>query len=180
MDNITLPSTIFSDIAAGESGPRRRPRVGPGARGFSLLEMLIVVGIILTIAAIAIPNYLSAMERARFVRGIADMKTISREIEGYVLQNNYVPPDLAAVGMDGRVDPWGNPFEYLPLSGPNEPNNSTGKSRKDHSLVPINSDYDLYSMGPDGNSTSPLTAQISRDDIVRGSNGLFFGVAADY
>ena len=55
-----------------------------------------------------------------------------------------------------------------------------GHARKDHSLVPINTDFDLYSMGPDGRSSPPLTAKASRDDIVRANDGAFVGVAADY
>jgi general secretion pathway protein G len=52
--------------------------------------------------------------------------------------------------------------------------------RKDRNLVPINSDYDLYSMGPDGESMPPLTAARSRDDIVRANNGGFVGTAEAY
>jgi general secretion pathway protein G len=55
-----------------------------------------------------------------------------------------------------------------------------GHARKDHSLVPINTDFDLYSMGPDGRSAPPLTAQHSRDDIVRANNGTFIGIASEY
>lgn len=57
---------------------------------------------------------------------------------------------------------------------------TTGQARKDRFLVPINSDYDLYSMGPDGKSTSALTAKISQDDIIRASDGLFIGRACDF
>jgi len=58
--------------------------------------------------------------------------------------------------------------------------NGKGKVRKDHNLVPLNSDYDLYSMGKDGKSVSPLTAKASRDDIVRANNGAFVGLASEY
>jgi general secretion pathway protein G len=44
----------------------------------------------------------------------------------------------------------------------------------------LNSDYDLYSMGEDGESVPPLTAKQSRDDIIRANNGGFIGLAADY
>jgi general secretion pathway protein G len=57
---------------------------------------------------------------------------------------------------------------------------TTGQVRKDRFLVPINSDYDLYSVGPDGMSASPLTAKISQDDIIRASDGLFIGRACDF
>ena len=46
--------------------------------------------------------------------------------------------------------------------------------------MPINSDFDLYSMGPDGESSPPLTAKSSRDDIVRANNGNFIGTAQGY
>ena len=55
-----------------------------------------------------------------------------------------------------------------------------GHRRKDHSLVPVNSDYDLYSMGPDGDSQAPFTAQASRDDIVRASNGGYIGPVIEF
>ena len=55
-----------------------------------------------------------------------------------------------------------------------------GEVRKDRNLVPINTDYDLYSAGPDGNSVPPLTAAASRDDIVRANDGRFIGKAEEY
>jgi general secretion pathway protein G len=55
-----------------------------------------------------------------------------------------------------------------------------GQARKDHFLVPINSDYDLYSMGKDGDSVPPLGAQKSLDDVVRANDGGFVGLAANF
>ena len=47
-------------------------------------------------------------------------------------------------------------------------------------MVPVNSDYDLYSMGRDGKSNAPFTAKMSRDDIVRANDGQFVGLASEY
>ncbi len=52
--------------------------------------------------------------------------------------------------------------------------------RKDRFLVPINTDFDLYSMGRDGKSTPPLTAAASRDDIIRANGGAYIGPAKGY
>ena len=55
-----------------------------------------------------------------------------------------------------------------------------GQARKDRFLVPLNSDYDLYSMGADGKSSSPINAKNSLDDIIRASNGSYVGLAANF
>ncbi len=52
--------------------------------------------------------------------------------------------------------------------------------RKDKFLVPINTDFDLYSMGEDGKSVPPLTAKASRDDIIRANDGGYIGPASGY
>lgn len=73
-------------------------------------------------------------------------------------------------------DPWGNVYQYTNLGTVK----GSGKARNNKSLVPINSDFDLYSMGKDGASASPLTAKASRDDIVRANNRRFVGLASEY
>ena len=52
--------------------------------------------------------------------------------------------------------------------------------RKDHELVPLNSDFDLYSLGPDGISALALPAAPSQDDVVRAANGAYIGLGANY
>jgi general secretion pathway protein G len=55
-----------------------------------------------------------------------------------------------------------------------------GQPRKDRFLVPINTDFDLYSMGRDGESVPALTAAKSRDDVVRAANGSYIGLASRF
>ena len=46
--------------------------------------------------------------------------------------------------------------------------------------MPINSDYDLYSVGPDGDSSPQLHNAVSRDDVIRARDGAFVGLAEDF
>jgi general secretion pathway protein G len=53
-------------------------------------------------------------------------------------------------------------------------------ARKDRSLVPLNTDYDLYSMGKDGQTQAPLTSSVSDDDVIRANDGGYVGLAEQY
>lgn len=63
---------------------------------------------------------------------------------------------------------------------PGPPCGGVGGARKDRFLVPINSDFDLYSMGKDSQSFAPLTARQSHDDVIRASDGGFYGLAKNF
>jgi general secretion pathway protein G len=152
------------------------------SQGYSLVEMLIVLAIITTVAAIALPSYSGAVNKAKMVSAMGDIRRFQTNIDFYFATNGSYPDSLDEVNPEGRMDPWGQPYEYLNIAG----GDSKGKNgkvkgcRKDKNLVPINSDYDLYSMGPDNNSQAPLTAHASRDDIIRANNGAFIGIADNY
>ena len=126
------------------------------------------------LAAIAIPSYSRLRERAFVARAIGDVQAMSQNISEYYLTNRSLPASLSAVGSS-FLDPWGHPYQYIPIAGKGK-----GGFRKDRFLVPINTDYDLYSMGPDGNSAGPLTAKASRDDIIRANDGGFIGLASEF
>jgi general secretion pathway protein G len=143
--------------------------------GFTLVELALTVALIGVLSALSISSYASYRERARQTQVIVDIKTIATELDAYEISTGQLPSTLGAVGYAGKCDIWGNLYQYLRLD-PKDP----GQPRKDKFIVPINTDFDLYSLGPDGKSSPPLTAQSSRDDIVRASNGSYIGVAAQY
>ena len=146
---------------------------------FTLIELLIVMAIIGILATIAVPIYSDYVDRARSVQAIQDISVISKAISVYAMDNgDQFPVSLADIGLNTMQDPWGNPYQYLSMTDSSV--HGKGRWRKDKNLVPINSDYDLYSMGKDGDSVSPLTAKASRDDIVRANNGRFIGRASNY
>src|SRR5881394_947064 len=62
-------------------------------RAFTLIELLIVVGIISILALIAVPNFLEAQIRAKVTRGKADLRTIATALEAYHVDTNHYPPD---------------------------------------------------------------------------------------
>lgn len=144
--------------------------------GFTVLELLIIMAIMLTIAALAVPSLQSAITAAKYARAVADIRTIGNEALGFQFQYMAAPQTLDDVGYGDRKDPWGAPYQYLNFASAN----GQGQMRKDHFLVPINTYFDLYSMGPDGKSASPLTAQQSQDDVIWANDGSFIGVASDF
>jgi len=52
--------------------------------------------------------------------------------------------------------------------------------RRDRYLFPLNTDYDLFSLGPDHRTAASLGEQVGFDDVIRANNGGFFGLASDY
>jgi general secretion pathway protein G len=147
--------------------------------GFTLIEVMIAVAIAGVLASIAIPNYIKYKENARIVVAITDMKFLEKEIINYAVENEDLPDNLSVIGKDNFSDPWGRPYYYLKIQG-NDGKGKDFKPRKDHSLHPLNTDFDLYSVGKDGKSTAPLTAKISQDDIIRANNGGFMGLGSNY
>lgn len=66
-------------------------------KGFTLLEMLIVVVIVFVLAIIIVPNLLSGPARARDSQRKADMRTIKTALETYYNDNNYYPVSLSVL-----------------------------------------------------------------------------------
>jgi type IV pilus assembly protein PilA len=68
-------------------------------QGFSLIELLIVVAIILIIAAIAIPNLLASRKAANQASAVANIRTITSATVSYsVTYSNGYPPSFTALG----------------------------------------------------------------------------------
>lgn len=146
--------------------------------GFNLLELLLVLSIVGVTATIAYPSYTQYFDKSKNALAVSDIRAIEQAIDRFYTAFERYPDSLVEIGLNGMLDPWENPYQYLRIDGGGL--KGKGKLRKDKSLVPVNSDFDLYSMGKDGASVAPFTAKASRDDIVRANNGGYLGPAADY
>lgn len=134
--------------------------------------MLAIVAVLVTIA---LTSYASYRDRVDIEKATTDIAAIGATISQAHLDSGLLPIDLGAIGFGGKLDPWGNPYQYV-----NHATAPKGAFRKDKNIVPINTDFDLSSMGKDGASVAPLTAAKSRDDIIRANNGAFIGLASAY
>lgn len=138
--------------------------------------MTIATALIATLSAIVVPSLMDARERARITEASTTIAAISLDLQRYRDLNGRYPDSLAEAGLGGQQDPWGGEYRYLVIEG----KDGVASLRKDRFLVPLNSDYDLYSMGPDGQTEPNLNKPVSADDILRANNGIFVGLAAEF
>ena len=129
-------------MSSSQRVPRRRER------GFTLIEIMVVVVIIGLLAAIVAPNLIGNIDRAAVTRARADIRTIDNALNLYRLDNFRYPSSdeglQALVTNPGEAsapnwkqylrsvpsDPWNNDYLYA----------SPGRQ----------GDYEVYTLGADG------------------------------
>lgn len=120
-------------------------------RGFTLLEIMVVIVILGILASMVVPNLMGSQERANVQKAVSDITALETSLSMYKMDNyNYPTTEQGLEALitetdieplprrfpeDGYVkrlpnDPWGNEYQLL---NPGE-----------------NGKYDVFSMGPDG------------------------------
>ncbi|HSN20821.1 MAG TPA: prepilin-type N-terminal cleavage/methylation domain-containing protein [Usitatibacter sp.] len=145
-------------------------------RGFTLVEMAIVIAIAAIILWIAVPAVEAYLDKSRAAQAVMEISDMSTKIRQKMKSTGKLPDSLDEAGFTGRVDPWGHAYEYLNLATLK----GNGQARKDKKTNPLNSDFDLYSRGADGLTKAQVTQSDARDDIIRARDGAFIGLASDF
>ncbi len=148
---MSIPDSFLSPKPASTRRLPRKPLVSLVSRGFTLIEIMVVVVIMGILAALVVPKLMGRTDDARVTAARQDIATVMQALKLYKLDNQRYPTTeqglnalvvKPTVGPEARgwksggyldklpKDPWGNPYQYL----------SPG----------IKGEVDVFSFGADG------------------------------
>lgn len=145
----------------------------PTTRGFTLIELMIVVVIVGILATLLIPRIMDRPEEARRIKAKSDIKSIESALKLYKLDNSNYPttdqglqalitkPDISPTPNKWREggyleakevpkDPWGNLYYY----------SSPGSDGKDYLIISYGADGES---GGDGKNADISSSELDKD-----------------
>ena len=137
--------------------PSRSRRLGRNDAGYTLLELLVVMGILAVLTAVATPRLMGYFGKAKLQSAEVQIENIGTALELYYMENGSYPsenvglkalvqPPADAPHWNGPylkkaqnlLDPWGRPYQYK--------------------YPAQNGDYEVYSTGPTGKAAATSDA----------------------
>jgi len=162
--NIQIENYVYRCMTFGNSPARQNL---PNDSGFTLVELLVVVSIIAILSMTVLTSFSNFKNNAKIYRCMQEIRGIEKEITAFSTDKGRYPLNLSEIGRDTLLDPWGQNYIY------------SAPTRTDVGLT-INTDYDIYSKGPNLDSDISINVAASDDDIIRGRDGGFVGMPIDY
>lgn len=157
--------------------------------GFTIIELTLVIAILGILSGLALPLYVDHLEKAKMARAMAEIHMLSKALYLFKTEAEFFPDALAELGGTPPRDPWGNTYRYLNIACGDfvmkgKTRKCSGKppkgARTDKFLKPLNSDFDLYSVGKDGQTKKQLHHKLSWDDLIRANDGGYVGLATEF
>jgi general secretion pathway protein G len=148
-------------------------------RAITLVELLLAIAILGTLSAIAVPSYSNYIDKARNSAAMVDIREMELGIVRFQAERGRLPDPLAEAEIQIQRDPWGRPYQYTIIQGLSK-HERDAKCRWNKFERPLNDDFDLYSMGKDGQTKPKIDHKDSYDDIIRAGGGAYVGPASEY
>ncbi|HXZ00352.1 MAG TPA: type II secretion system major pseudopilin GspG [Stellaceae bacterium] len=125
-------------------------------RGFTLVELLVVLAILALLVAITTPQVLKYLARAKVDTARIEIKNLATALDLFLIDVGRYPTQQeglqALVANPGALERWHGPY----VKATSVPLDPWGHSYQ-YRIPGQQADFDLYTLGPDGNAVGPAS-----------------------